>query len=342
MNSKLRLPAEWEKQSFIQVGLPRLSDCWYSEIPEVELTLLEVISRISETQSVLVLAADEKEKTRINNLLLNPSLKANFQNITFCNVKLNDIWSRDFGGISVLKENKIEVLDFKFNGWGLKFRADLDNQANSKLGNLGFLPIEKTFNTVLEGGSLDTDGKGTLLTTEKCLLSLNRNPEFNKEKTEEKLKEYLGIERVLWLKRGWLSGDDTDSHIDNLARFCDEKTIIYASCDNPGDEHFEELEAMKAELSGFRDINGNAYKFVPLPIPKAIYDEEIRLPASYINFLIINSAVLVPQYNDKEKDELACKVLGKCFPERKIIPIDCTSLIKGRGAIHCSTMNYYH
>ena len=191
---------------------------------------------------------------------------------------------------------------------------------------------------VLEGGSIESDGAGTLLITAACLLSPNRNPHLSREQIESLLKEQLGVERILWLHRGWLAGDDTDSHIDTLARLCPDDTILYTACDDPADEHFEELAAMKRELEGLRSRENRPYRLIPLPFPAAKQglDDE-RIPATYANFLIINGAVLVPTYEDRH-DAAALAAVGLSFPGREIIGINCSSIILQHGSLHCLTM----
>jgi agmatine deiminase len=201
----------------------------------------------------------------------------------------------------------------------------------------GELPLERV-SLVLEGGGIEVDGSGSLLATERCLLAPTRNPGLGRAALEERLGELFGLKRVLWLRHGALAGDDTDSHIDTLARFCDARTIAYAACDDPSDKHYDELGAMAEELRGFRAADGRPYQLVALPWPRAKRDAEgNRMPATYANFLIINGAVLVPTYRDPA-DRLALDCLGRCFPGREIIGIDCLALIQQHGSLHCVTM----
>ena len=260
---------------------------------------------------------------------------------------INDTWARDHGGITVVKKGKTEILDFTFNGWGLKFGANLDNQITKQLFDKKIFPenvkYKNRLNFVLEGGSIESNGKGTILTTSECLLSANRN-NLSKEKIEKKLKTYLGAEQNLWLNYGYLAGDDTDSHIDTLARFCDENTIAYVKCDDENDEHYQELKKMEEELQQLKfpspQGEGLGVRFIPLPMADAIFDENgERLPATYANFLIINDAVLMPTYNSP-KDEIAKQQLQIAFPDREIVGIDCAALIKQHGSLHCVTMQY--
>ncbi|HSO88238.1 MAG TPA: agmatine deiminase family protein, partial [Draconibacterium sp.] len=264
------------------------------------------------------------------------------QNIYFIQAESNDTWARDHGGITVLEDRKAVIHDYIFNGWGNKFDAGLDNQITKQLYDKGIFENcnIKTFDLVLEGGSLESDGKGTILTTSECLLSKNRNEHLSKIQIEQHLKENFGAKRILWLNHGYLAGDDTDSHIDTLARFCNEKTIAYVSCENPEDEHYEALLQMKKELQEFTDFEGNPYKLIEVPLPYACFDTDgNRLPATYANFTIVNGAVLVPVYGVSQ-DERALEILQGCFPDRKVIGVNCRVLIEQHGSLHCVTMQY--
>jgi len=255
-------------------------------------------------------------------------------------VPSNDSWVRDHGPITVLREGQGLLLDYQFNGWGNKYESGLDNRLSIRLHEMGAFHsmAMETLDFVLEGGSIEVDSQGTLLTTTECLLSPERNPQYSRDEIETLLKRQLGVERILWLEHGQLEGDDTDGHVDTLARFCDDHTIAYVSCDDKADSHFASLKAMEAELKGFSDTDGKPYRLVPLPLPAAQYDEEgQRLPATYANFLIINGAVLLPTYDDP-LDVVAAERLAECFPQREIIPIDARPLIHQYGSIHCVTM----
>jgi agmatine/peptidylarginine deiminase len=213
-------------------------------------------------------------------------------------VPSDDVWARDHGPITVAREGRPVHLDFGFNGWGNKFESRRDDALTRELAKLGAwsAPVE-TQDFVLEGGAIEVDGRGTLLTTERCLLAPTRNPHLDKAGIEAFLKPRLGVNRVLWLTHGDLLGDDTDGHIDTVARFCDAHTIAYQACDDRADAHYEDLAAMAAELRAFRDADGKPYRLVGLPLPAAMHDEDgQRLPAGYANFLIVNGAVLVPVY----------------------------------------------
>lgn len=334
------LPSEWYPQSAIQLTWPHEETDWDYMLEDVTTCYVNVATEILKRQKLIIVCRSaEIVKFELRNV------KDLFHNLIVLELPTNDTWARDHGGISILRNGKREILDFTFNGWGLKFASNYDNQitrglfANKVFNTLTELVNKKGF--VLEGGAIESDGKGTLLTTSECLLSPNRNSYLTKEQIESYLKETFGLNRVLWLDHGYLAGDDTDSHIDTLARFCDEHTIAYVKCTDKSDEHYDALAKMEEQLKTFVDNEGKAYNLVPLPMAKGVYDEDAtRLPATYANFLIMNSCVLLPFYNNKEKDEEARKQLQKAFPTREIVGIDCSALIRQHGSLHCITMQY--
>ncbi|MCA0236515.1 MAG: agmatine deiminase family protein [Bacteroidetes bacterium] len=328
-----RLPAEWEPQSMVQLTFPHADTDWADHLETVMPCFLEIAAAISRFQSVLIACRNAAE--------IRPLLRGNTERIHLLEVMSNDTWARDHGAITIMEDQRPVLIDFVFNGWGLKFPAHLDNLITRSIFQSGIWNAEiRHGGLVLEGGGIESDGVGTLLTTSECLLSPNRNPHLTKAEIEAQLKDLFGVKQVLWLNHGYLAGDDTDSHIDTLARFCDPQTIAYVKCDDPDDEHFEALEKMEAELQTFRDLNGNPYKLVPLPWPDAHFDATgQRLPATYANFLIINGAVLVPTYASPQ-DETALQIFGQLFPDRQVIGIDCNPLILQHGSLHCVTMQY--
>ncbi len=330
----IRLPAEWENQEAILLAWPDTDTDWAHIIDDVQNLYLELIGIITQDQAV-VLAASDAEKT---GAILNNS-HISTDRLRIYEVPINDTWTRDFGPITVLLNAKPVLLDFVFNGWGLKFAADKDNCVTRNLKQAGaFSSPLNTIGLVLEGGSIESDGTGTILTTSQCLLSPNRNPQLDKHEIEGALTSLLGAKKVLWLDNGHLAGDDTDSHVDTLARLCPGNTILYQSCNDPDDEHFEDLMKMKDELAGFTSCDGSTYKLIPLPWPKAKYDNNgKRLPATYANFLITNRTVLVPVYSDPSDDEALSKV-AEAFPDRNIKGINCLPLIMQHGSLHCITM----
>jgi agmatine deiminase len=331
-----RLPAEWEPQSAIQFTFPHANSDWAAVLDVVVPCVVEAIEIVSRYQKVLVVCEGVKS---VQLLLKN----ANQENLILRELPSNDTWARDHGGITIFEKDEPVILDFVFNGWGLKFAADQDNLITRRLFEKGIFKTNKIQHggIVLEGGGIESDGQGTLLTTTQCMLSPNRNPHLTQAEIETKLKELFGLKRVLWLEHGHLAGDDTDAHIDTLARFCNEHTIAYMQCNDPQDEHYESLQKMEQELQAFRQLNGAPYQLVPLPLPTAIYDPKDghRLPATYANFLIINGAVLVPTYHVPE-DAQALAQLTNCFPDRTVIGIDCRTLILQHGSLHCITMQY--
>ncbi|MEY3219926.1 MAG: hypothetical protein RIT27_1283 [Pseudomonadota bacterium] len=339
MNHSSRiLPAEWHQQSAILLTFPHEHSDWKYLLSDVEKTFLAIAKAVSHFQSLIISCFDQNHLKYVEQLLIAHEIPQSRFKLYV--VPSNDTWARDHGAICIYENNQRQILDFTFNGWGNKFEAVLDNQITSHLHKQG--AFEKSplisHHFVLEGGSIESDGLGTILTTEHCLKSPERNPQFNVQQIEDFLHLWLGAKRVLWLKHGALEGDDTDSHIDTLARFCNERTIAYQSCEDSKDSHFEELNAMEKELKAFRQMNGEPYQLVPLPFPKAKYDHENqRLPATYANFLILNDAVLVPTYHDKA-DQIALERLAACFPQREVIGIDCSTLIEQHGSLHCVTM----
>ena len=258
-------------------------------------------------------------------------------------VPTNDTWARDHGFISLVDDQgHRRLLDYCFNGWGEKFPADLDNAINRQLYDQGRLQGEyiDCLDFVLEGGSIESDGKGTVFTTSGCLLAPHRNQPMTREQIEERLKHDLHVQRVLWIDHGELIGDDTDGHIDTLVRICPDDTLLYIGCDDPKEVHYETLRQMEEQLQTFRTLEGQPYRLLKLPLPRAIVFEGERLPATYANFLVINGAVLCPTYNQPDLDAIAMEQIGKAFPDREIIGIDCLSIIKQHGSLHCCTMQY--
>ena len=328
------LPAEWAEQQFVQLTWPDAETDWADMLDEVNECFVNIAREIIKHENLLIVCIDSDE------------VECHFtedelEKITFAEMPTNDTWARDHGGITVLEDGKPVIYDFTFNGWGMKFAANHDNLITRKLytaGIFGEARHRNCFDFVLEGGSIESDGEGTILTTAECLLSVNRN-NLSEEDIEARLKDYFGLKQVLWLNHGYLAGDDTDSHVDTLARLCDKSTIAYVKCDDTEDEHFEELRKMKKELRKFKTSDDRYFRLIPLPMADEVYEDGERLPATYANFLIINRAVLVPTYNSP-KDEIAKEQLQKAFPDREIVGIDCTALIKQHGSLHCVTMQY--
>ncbi|MCD8260382.1 MAG: agmatine deiminase family protein [Bacteroides sp.] len=330
------LPAEWYPQSGVQLTWPHQGTDWCNMLEEVEACFVRIATEISNREKLLIVSpCPEEVKEKLAG-------KTSLKNIEFFTCDSNDTWARDHGAITMLDENNPILMDFVFNGWGLKFPSDQDNQITCKAIQAGILKgaYKNCLDFVLEGGALESDGEGTLLTTSECLLSPNRNASMNREEIETYLKKTFHLKQVLWLDHGYLAGDDTDSHIDTLARFCSPTSIVYVKCNDPADEHYEALEKMEKQLKEFRTSQGKPYQLFPLPLPEAVFEEGERLPATYANFLIINGAVLYPTYNQPENDAKAATVLSEAFPGYQIVGIDCRALIKQHGSLHCVTMQY--
>jgi len=332
------LPPEWAPQSAVQLTWPHADSDWGPILAEVEPVFVAIARAVTRFERLIVACHNEALRARVAELLRQGG--ADLARVALYCAPANDTWARDHGPITVLCQGEATLLDFGFNGWGGKYPHALDNQITRRLhaaGAFGEAPIEYV-DLILEGGSIEVDGSGTLLTTERCLLAPTRNPGLGRAEIERLLGELLGLTRFLWLRHGYMAGDDTDSHIDTLARLCDRDTIAYVACDDPGDEHYAELKAMEAELRAFRTPTGQPYRLVPLPWPGVKLDSDgARMPATYANFLIINGAVLVPTYRDGADAEALAR-LAPCFPDREIIGIDCLPLIWQHGSLHCVTM----
>lgn len=330
------LPAEWYMQSGVQLTWPHANTDWRYMLPEVEACFLQIAREIAQRELLLIVTPEPEavEKT------IAPQV--NMKNVRFLKCETNDTWARDHGAITRIDNQSSTLLDFTFNGWGLKFASDKDNRITRQATDAHALngAYEDHLDFVLEGGSIESDGMGTLLTTSECLLSPQRNGTMNKTEIEEYLKSVFRLQQILWLDHGYLAGDDTDSHIDTLARFCSPDTIAYVQCTDINDEHYEALKKMEEQLRTFRMLSGEPYRLLALPTADEIRVDGERLPATYANFLIINGAVLYPTYNQPANDQKAKEVLQEAFPNDKIIGIDCRSLIKQHGSLHCVTMQY--
>ena len=340
----MRLPAEWEKQAGVQLTWPDETTPWY-ELEKVQECYVDIAAAVLRHEELLVVTSDpDAARARMEEIARERAVSLDTDRIRFVRCEINDTWARDHGGISVHGDNDEKyIFDFVFNGWGLKFASDKDNQITKNIffGNAfaeDVLCVDmRPF--VLEGGSIDTDGCGTLMATSECLCSKNRNEYLDREEIEGELRSAFGLERVLWLDHGSIAGDDTDSHVDILARFCSPDTIAYTQCTDPDDENYESLRAMEEQLRSFRTADGRSYNLVPLPLPDAMYLDDYRLPGSYANFLIVNGAVLVPG-TGSPKDEVARRALSEVFPDREVVVIDCRALLSGHGGLHCVTMQF--
>ena len=327
-----RMPAEWELQSMVQLTWPHKDTDWAPILPEITAVYNEMAREIRKREKLLIVAPAEVQPPTLNSYLIT--------------LNTNDTWARDHGFITVEEltansqkpKTKI-LLDFCFNGWGEKFEATLDNEINRHLYDQGLIKgiYESHLDFVLEGGSIESDGKGTIFTTSCCLMAPHRNQPLTQSEIEQRLKQSLGAERVVWINHGSLIGDDTDGHIDTLVRICPNDTLLYIG----SDEEHPDLLLMEEELKTFRTLEGKPYRLLKLPLPRPIYDGDERLPATYANYLVINDAVLVPTYNQPDLDEEAMRIIQQAFPDREIVGIDCRAVIKQHGSLHCCTMQYY-
>ncbi|MGH8073282.1 MAG: agmatine deiminase family protein [Lysobacter sp.] len=335
MTESLRFPAEWEPQSAILIAWPHADTDWADRLGEVEETYIALVAAITRFQPVLVCVADDDVQAYARARL--SSARIDMQRVRFIEVEYDDTWLRDSGPITLHGKDRFRLLDFRFTGWGGKFEARRDDRLVEALDNLDTFANNdrQAIDFALEGGAIETDGAGTLLTTWKCLHE--RHPAVSREELDDRLAGWLQQDCVLWLDHGYLEGDDTDAHIDTLARFAAPDAIVYQACDDPADSHYAELQAMAAELASLRTRNGAPYRLFPLPWPQPVIDQDRRLAASYANFLIINGAVLMPAYGDPA-DDGAAAVLAKAFPDREIVPVPCRPLIWQNGSLHCITM----
>lgn len=334
--SDIRFIPEWEPVEYILMALPNRNTDWEYIIEEALDQYKRLVKAITdEGIKVVLLCHDKAEAIEVMSDIPEHLL-------TTVPMEYNDTWTRDYGMITVMRNERLRALDFGFNGWGLKFASDKDNLVNLHLNEKGILcPLtyrnERDF--VLEGGSVETDGNGTVMTTSRCLQSPNRNGGKTKGELNRELCERLGADHVLWLDHGALEGDDTDSHIDTLARLAPHDTIVFTGTKNFDDPQFESLLAMRAQLTLFRTAEGNPYNLVELPLPDPVIDPDgHRLPATYANYLVANGVIFMPTYDQSDKDELAMRSIRIAFPEHKVVGVDCRTLLRQHGSLHCATM----
>ena len=334
------MPAEWHKQGAVQLTWPHAATDWQPILEAVSRCYIEMTKVLSTRVHIIIVTP---EPAHVRQLLEEALTTRELTRISFCKAPTNDTWARDHGFITLLAPDGPHLLDFKFNGWGEKFLANLDNEICRRMSEQNILKgtYESHLDFVLEGGSIESDGMGTIMTTSKCLLAPHRNQPLTKEQIEERLLDSLHAKRVLWLDYGYLAGDDTDCHIDTLARFCPNDTIAYVQYTDKNDEHYADLTQMETQLKGFRTLQGDPYRLIPLPMAKAAFDEDgNRLPATYANFLITNGAVLMPTYGNPGTDTQAKQQIQEAFPNHEIIGIDCQPLIIQHGSLHCCTMQF--
>ncbi len=337
------MPAEWERQSEIQLTWPHCGTDWNEYLDEINETYAEMAEAITRYENLLVVSPDCES---VKNLLTKRLNKDRMERITFHECPTNDTWARDHGFITIkdrLDSKAKKLLDFRFNGWGCKFEASLDNGINHSLYAANIVNGEYSDNNdfVLEGGSIESDGKGTIFTTTCCLSAPNRNQPLTQIQIETELKKRLYAQRIIWIDYGKLTGDDTDGHIDTLVRIAPDDTLIYVGCDDPQDEQYTELQLMEKQLKTLRTIEGKPYRLLRLPLPQAMFYEDERLPATYANFIIMNNAVIYPTYNQPENDTIAEETLKQAFPRREIIGIDSSIVVRQHGSLHCCSMQLY-
>lgn len=334
---KYVMPAEWEEQEAIWISWPHNVKHWPGNFRPIQPIFAELVKNIANDEYVYICVNDQKMEDTAKKVLTTSKItKEQFEKIRFFHIETDTSWSRDHGPIFVRDEKgHLIITDWIFNTWGGKYPPfDKDDVVPQKIAEqLKFPLIEPRI--VLEGGAIEVNGKGSLLTTSQCLLNKNRNPQLSKEQIEKYLNKYIGATNILWLEEG-ITGDDTDGHIDDIARFANPNTIICAIEKNKNDDNYEILQKNYKVLKKMKDQNGKPFKIVTLPMPDPVYYKKQRLPATYLNFLITNKSVIVPTYRSRH-DKTALDVLAKLFTNRKIVRIDCTDLIWGLGAIHCST-----
>lgn len=334
------MPAEWEPTGAVLVAWPHPDTDWNHMLDDIRATYGNLITELSKITHVIVAGPEAPSPDYFG-------ADACKENIEWFETDTNDTWTRDYGPIGVENpDGSFSAVDFRFDGWGLKFAANLDNGVNRRLSEGGIIaaPLINKLSFTLEGGSIETDGKGLLLTTSECLLSPNRNGAATRDDIEHFLRDTLGFTTILWLDHGALEGDDTDSHIDTLARLLPPgDTIAYTGCHDPSDSNYEALTAMTEQLKTLRRPDGKPFNLVELPQPEAVYDPDdgIRLPATYANFLIVNHTVLMPVYNQPLQDTTALMTMAAVMPDYHIVPVDCSALIRQHGSLHCATMQLH-
>ena len=349
-NSTYYLPSEWHKQVAVQLTWPHAKTDWAPYLEDIVRMEVRMADEITKREN-LIIATPEKEA--LKELLSTQLTEQQLSRVRIVEMPTDDTWARDHGAITLLpriedgeKPGKKILLDFCFNGWGKKFPADNDNRITQNLNSSGVFEnyyeyvMRDHLDFVLEGGSIESDGKGTVFTTSQCLMAPNRNQPLTKKEIEEYLKKTLCAEQIVWLDYGNLIGDDTDGHIDTITRIAPNDTILYVKCEDKNDEQFKDFNALENQLQNLRTKEGKPYRLLPLPMPKAMYDDGDRLPATYANFLIINGAVLVPTYNQPYLDKKATDIIQTAFPDREIIGIDAQVAVRQHGSLHCLTMQF--
>lgn len=331
-----RLPAEWEEHDCVLLAWPHEETDWAYMLDDARKAIGEIVRAISRHECVLLVGPESLCLNSVNEWNFDP------RRVRFIDIPTNDTWARDFGPISISDNGKFKILDFKFNGWGLKFAADKDNIITSRLSEEEIFACEREnrLNFVLEGGSIESDGDGTMLTTAECLLSSNRNGEWDEEKIKEYLADVFGVEHIIFLRSGSLIGDDTDSHVDTLARLAPCDTIVYCGPGQPDNPNYISLSNMRDELHRIRTRSGGQFNLVELPLPDVIEIDGEILPATYANYLVTPHTILMPSYRQPNNDFIASQVIKIAYPDREVVQIDCVPLIRQHGSLHCVTMQF--
>ena len=339
--NNLYLPAEWERQRALQLTWPHKDTDWNYCLDEINNTYVEMADAITRYEPLIIVAPDTKEVER---MLCGRLSEEQMKRVTLHQCPTNDTWARDHAFISLKERNAedgpLTLLDFRFNGWGEKFGWQHDNAITRHLCEQGLLhgSREDHDDMVLEGGSIESDGRGTVFTTSQCLLAPHRNQPLSREEIDAELRRRLRARRVVWINHGNLVGDDTDGHIDTTVRVAPHDTLLYIKCSDQADEHYADFCAMERELQALRTDDGRPYRLIALPMVDEIrYDDE-RLPATYANFLIVNGAVIYPTYDQPHNDQAAAEALQQAFPDHELIGIDSRVIIRQHGSIHCLTM----
>ena len=338
-----RLPAEWEPQQCVLLTWPHAGTDWAYCLDDITATFVALADAITQTEPLLIATP---EPDHVRQLLSNALSGEQAARVTYCPCPTDDTWARDYGFITLVSDDAgapLRLLDFRFNGWGEKFPAEHDNAINRHLYGLGLVRGEYECHDdfVLEGGSIESDGHGTVFTTSTCLLAPHRNQPLTQEEIEEQLKQRLHARRIVWIDHGLLEGDDTDGHIDTIVRIAPDDTLLYVGCDDTDDPQYDTFQRLEEQLRTFRTADGQPYRLIRLPMPDALYEDDYRLPATYANFLIINGAVIYPTYNQPDNDEAARIAIQSAFPRHKLIGLDSRTIIRQHGSIHCLTMQIF-
>ena len=335
MTHGLRLPAEWEPQAGVVIAWPHEGTDWAGRLARIEKAYVALSAAIARFEPLLVCVPDAAIRARVADRLREAGVDA--ARLRFVEVGYDDTWLRDSGPLTLVGADGFQLLDFRFTGWGGKFEGSRDDALVASLIRQGVFvhAAHRRIDWALEGGAIESDGRGTLLTTWQCLHQ--RHPDATRAGIEALLCDAFGADRVLWLDSGYLQGDDTDAHIDTLARFAPGDALVFQACDDPSDPHHDELQRMRAEIGALRTREGQPYRLHPLPWPRPIIDDGRRLASSYANYLVVDGAVLMPAYGDPA-DARAAAVIAAAHPGREVVPVDARELIWQNGSVHCLTM----